>query len=254
MLRTDARTAGAARNLGAERSTADVFCFLDADVEVPADYFERVRSALAAPEPAAAGCTVELVDDGWISRIWGRLHDRGIDHHARMINSANFCIRREAFEQVGGFDDTLVTGEDADICLRLIEAGHELVETHRLRVRHLDNPRTLREFARKEIWHGLGAWATVRRDRPDRPFLMTLAHGFLLTTGSMVLVGRGLDLAGWGLALTAAFAVPLTAVHYRRILARVRPSLLQSVALYQVYFLARLAALLLALGGRNRSE
>jgi glycosyltransferase involved in cell wall biosynthesis len=254
ILRSTSRTAGAARNHGARSATPSIFCFLDADVTVPIGFFQRIRRVFEVPHLAAAGCTVALANDGWISRVWERLHDRGISGISGLINSADFSVRRDVFWQVGGFDEALITGEDADICLRLAEAGHLLVEVPALKVVHHDNPRTLAEFARKESWRGLGASATFRFTRIDRPLAMTVAHGVLLLVGLGSLILTGLRPVGWGLLLLSAIAVPLMTVHYRRVLAHRPPGVGPALVLYQTYFLARLLSLFLIMSGRHRKE
>ena len=252
VIHSSATSIGMARNEGARKARGSVLCFLDADVVVPPDFFDRVDRVFQMPV-AAAGCIVALPESGWITRTWGDLHDRGVANLTSLINSADCCVRAEPFWQVGGFDQSLVTGEDADLCLRLIEAGHQLLEAPMLQVVHLDNPENLAAFARKEVWHGLGAGATVRTNRVDRPFVMTLAHALLLAFGLLVLALGRFSLPAWVLALASWFAVPMLAVQYRRVLANRPPPLVQSLVLYQVYFLARLWALLLALAGRSRS-
>ena len=252
VIHAPATTVAMARNEGAKTAGGSILCFLDADVVVPADFFERVDQVFRMPI-GAAGCTVALPENGWISRTWGRLHDRGVANLTGLINSADCCVRAEPFWQVGGFDQSLVTGEDADLCLRLMEAGYPLLEAPVLQVLHLDNPETLGAFARKEVWHGLGAGSTLRANRVDRPFIMTLAHGLLIAIGLLVLALGRFSFGSVVLALASFLAVPLLAVQYRWVLASRPPALLPALVLYQVYFLARLWALLLALAGRSRS-
>ena len=247
-----AGTAGEARNEGVRASKGASLCFLDADVVVPLDFFERLTRLLARFDGGAVGCTVSLpVDQSWIERTWGQLHDRGISGPTALLNGACMALSRAAFESVGGFRPELTTGEDADLCLRLEEAGVTLFESQELRVLHVDNPRTLGEFFRKEAWRGLGALATVRRDRLDRPATLTLLHGLLLGIAVIIAIVSRLDLKSLLVALAMTQAVPLLAVAFRMAVAERPPSFLASLALYQTYFLARFWALIRIASSRS---
>jgi hypothetical protein len=63
-------------------------------------------------------------------------------------------VRREAFERVGGFDQTLEACEDVDLCNRLRAAGGRLVVDPRLRSAHLGDPGSLRALFLGELWRG----------------------------------------------------------------------------------------------------
>jgi glycosyltransferase involved in cell wall biosynthesis len=250
IVRSQATTAGAARNVGAARATGDTLCFLDADVLVPLDFFRRLAAIVERFPEAAVGCTVSLPTDGsWIERVWGSLHERGVSGEVTLLNGACLAIPIKTFRALGGFRSDLITGEDADLCLRHNEAGGTNLELRDLRTIHLDNPRTLAQFFDKETWRGLGALATVRRDRLDRPFFFTIIHGLLLTGALVLMVTRSFDLVSVVVALALMTVVPLIAVAYRIARAEHPPGILPSLVLYQVYFLARLRALFnLALG------
>jgi GT2 family glycosyltransferase len=76
--------------------------------------------------------------------------------------TANCAIRREAFEQIGGFEDRIRSGGDADVCFRLAAAAWEFelrpdaLVCHRSRHRLID---LLGQRAR----HGSGAeWLEQR--------------------------------------------------------------------------------------------
>lgn len=252
------RNAATVRNHGARRTSGSVVCFLDADCIVPLDYFSQIRAVFSKSWIAAAGCGVDLPTDGsWIERTWHALHFRGVDGFRSYVNSGNLALRRGVFESIGGFDESLETGEDANLGARLVVAGHPVFETRALQVLHIDNPATLRQFYRKEVWHALGMFGTTGFGHLDKPVLATALH-LVLTIGAasallVAIARRSPELLAWGLALL--LLVPTMTVAYRRILSSQKPRLFAALVLYEVYFLARAAALIRLLaprGGRAR--
>jgi GT2 family glycosyltransferase len=65
-------------------------------------------------------------------------------------------VRREAFEQVGGFTEGIRSGGDADLCFRLRVAGWRLDSRDHARVIHHNRAGT-RAFLRQKARHGAGA-------------------------------------------------------------------------------------------------
>lgn len=63
-------------------------------------------------------------------------------------------VRRTAFEEVGGFDESLDTCEDVDLCNRLRAAGWRLLSDSRLFSVHLGDPETLKDVFWGELWRG----------------------------------------------------------------------------------------------------
>src|SRR5207302_5268698 len=74
----------------------------------------------------------------------------------------NAAVRREAFEQVGGFTEGIRSGGDADLCFRLRVAGWKFDAREQAGVLH-DNRATTRAFLRQKTRHGSGAgWLNKR--------------------------------------------------------------------------------------------
>lgn len=238
-------TIGAVRNAGARTGDAPIVSFLDCDCVVPRDYFDRLRRALRDPSRAATGCRVDYPTDGpWVERVWHALHRSGITDGPRAyINSGNLAVRREVFDAVGGFDEVLVTGEDAELGQRINARGLVVWEAHELVVLHLDNPRTLRAFFRKEIWHGQGMLGTLRLWPPHLPALSTLLHFACLVAAVGTLAAAPIPVV-WRLAgaLGLAFTTPVLVVAYRALTKRRAVPWIAATILYQAYLLARLVA------------
>jgi GT2 family glycosyltransferase len=71
----------------------------------------------------------------------------------RLITTRNMLFNRALLDVVPSFDETLTTGEDTDFAFRASQAGCEVVALPSLRVTHLGEPATLRQYFRQQLWH-----------------------------------------------------------------------------------------------------
>jgi glycosyltransferase involved in cell wall biosynthesis len=154
---------GAARNVGARAASGRVLAFLDADVVV-SESWARAMLALAGDEQWEGEITGDVCDvsptPSWLERHWFRaIYQSGGRNY---LNSGNLAMARGDFVAAGGFDERLVTGEDSDLCLRSVARGIRLVPRRELHVHHMGYPRTLREFMRREAWHGRGDFTSLQ--------------------------------------------------------------------------------------------
>jgi glycosyltransferase involved in cell wall biosynthesis len=159
----------AARNAGAERATADILVFVDADVIVHSDAIGRIRAAFGR-DPSLNGLFGSYDDEpgapGAVSGFRNLLH-----HHvhqqaagpAETFWAGLGAIRRLAFLDAGGFDEAWfprASIEDVELGMRLVAGGSrirldpEILGTHLKRWTLLGMLRT--DFARRGIpWIGL---------------------------------------------------------------------------------------------------
>ncbi|MCE5245991.1 glycosyltransferase [bacterium] len=236
-------TIGALRNIGARETGGEALAFVDADCVLDAGWRDAVERALDDPRVAATGAKY-LVPDGarWIESAWFSQRRRRAGP-ASYINSGNLVVRRQAFSAVGGFAEDLWTGEDAELGLRLAQAGFLVFEDPRIAAVHLGNPKTLRAFYRKQRWHAAGMLGTFRRSWWDKPLVMTCLFGASLCAGAALLplTARG---AAWGVAAAALVCwAPAACALYRAAECRDGRRAPALFVLYAVYLAARLSAL-----------
>lgn len=239
-------TIASARNQGAARATGTHVSFVDADCLVPPDYLDRLAGVFGAVCAEAVGCHVAPPPgSAWPVEVWYRVHASPEDGPRLWLPATALTVTRAAFESVGRFDDAKETHEDVEFCARLHAAGFRIWETHSITVTHLDNPATLGAFFTKEAWRARGAFDGRKAGGTDRPTVAMVCHLMLLAAGSgLALGGPGSAAVRAGAAVALASTVPLASVLLRtwRNNHLVRP--MAALVLYQVYYLARLAALL----------
>lgn len=147
---------GALRNEGVRHSCGEVLVFLDADVRLTAEWAEAISGVLTELRAKPLQLTgARGIPEGtdWIGREWFAPLVR---RPMRYIVTSHLIVPRVAFETVGGFDETLQTGEDADFSARAVAKGLPVCPRPQLLVRDAGFPRTLGAFFKRERWHGRG--------------------------------------------------------------------------------------------------
>lgn len=181
LIRNNAnRGVAPARNQGAKLGSAPLVCFLDSDAVLHPESLARLsnavlsqgRVALAAPvfvgqAPGASGGRAPTLRRK-LARMAG-LSDR-YEEADRAPGATTWdvdfaigacqLVRRAAFEEVGGLDESYFYGpEDVDFCLRLREAGWRIVQVADAPVEHPPRRRNRRLLTVRGIRH---AWAVCR--------------------------------------------------------------------------------------------
>lgn len=255
LIRHDDASVGALRNLGAAQGSGPYLSFIDADCEISDGYFAAALADLRESGASATGYPYALPDEpGWIESVWHDLHHRDIAREVTYLNAGNFFVRRSAFERVGGFRVDIRTGEDAELGQRLTDAGERIHANPAVRAVHLGNPKTIRDFYRRGVWHGLGMFGTVRRGAIDKPTAMLFAH-LIATLVGLIVLGAGPGSLATRLAIVVALQllVPTITVAYRALLVRRVRAPLRGVFLYWLYYWARAHSLLLLMRGHART-
>src|SRR5579863_3160693 len=121
-----------------------------------------VSEAVATCEHGADAVCVPNRSDPTVS-FWSAVRDfeRRMYDGSRLLGSARF-FSRQAFDAIGGFDESIVAGDDYDINNRLIAHGlrAEWISASEL---HLGEPESLREIAAKSFFYGSVFWPFLRK-------------------------------------------------------------------------------------------
>lgn len=115
-----------ARNLGAAAATGGILAFTDDDCEVDPHWLSELARVFKSgdyaavggpnlsPEPENLALALTTAAPGAPTHVM--LSDREAEH----LPGCNLAVRREAFDQIGGFDPIFETaGDDVDFCWRL---------------------------------------------------------------------------------------------------------------------------------------
>ena len=152
---TEARrqTIAEGRNLGAQQATGDILVFINADT-VPQDPEEFVREISkfangSDPEVVAFACPVHIAPD---ERRWSdAIFHNFFNNYVRLLNLVGLgmgrgecqIVRRDAFKEVGSYEEHMAAGEDFDLYRRLTSKGRI---GHQNAFRVFESPRRFRRF------------------------------------------------------------------------------------------------------------
>jgi O-antigen biosynthesis protein len=150
----------AVNNFGARCASGDVLLFLNNDTEVISPDFLReivlwtglkdvgvVGAKLLSPDSTIQHAGVILGLTGFAGHIFGGSPEGGFSifglpewyRDLTAVTAACMAIRREVFEEVGGFDEEFILcGNDVEICLRAISRGYRVVYNPYIRLKHLE--------------------------------------------------------------------------------------------------------------------
>ena len=168
----DNRGAGAARNAGLAEVTTPLVAFVDTDVDVDDQWLDALLPhfsdpsvALVAPRVASTTGTSTLAQYE-TARSPLDLGDQAARIAAgtrvSYVPGAALVVRTEMLRAIGGFDESLRTGEDVDMVWRLIDAGHRCRYEPLTTVHH--RPRsTLPALIRQRLAYGRSAAALDRK-------------------------------------------------------------------------------------------
>jgi glycosyltransferase involved in cell wall biosynthesis len=153
----------ATRNKGANLATEDWLLFTDSDC-VPS--FNWISDYLTHLDEegidAVAGCIKPYPPSNLIQKTLSIFtlpeNQEEIIHSYFSIGkglypAANLAIRRDVFSLVGGFNESLIYGEDHELCYKIYESGHKIKAVTDAAVEHIHR-KSLRKLIRQSFGFG----------------------------------------------------------------------------------------------------
>jgi O-antigen biosynthesis protein len=163
-----------ARNTGLRDAQGEIVAYLDDDAYPDPQWlrhlvlaFERKSSYAGVGGPNVPPPDSSLVASCVGEAPGGPIHVLISDREAEHIPGCNMAFRKDALDEVGGFDPQFrVAGDDVDICWRLLDAGFEIGFSPAALVWH-EPRRSIRAYWRQQFGYGR-AEALLERKWPDR--------------------------------------------------------------------------------------
>jgi glycosyltransferase AglI len=119
----------AARNKGIQNSKGEIIVFIDADMKTYPDFLRKIYSFMSDEKVKYAGFNVEMeLKDKSIAGLYDKITGFKIKDsiEGRQFVSTN-CLtaKREIFDEVGFFDERLISGGDREFGQKVLKYGYK---------------------------------------------------------------------------------------------------------------------------------
>lgn len=181
-------TPGLQRNAGWKNGTAPFVQFLDSDTIIDPAWLRAATTAIQDPAIGAInGYRRELHPERTIYNWIGDIEWNGPPGQSDCFGG-DVLIRRTALEESGGYDETLVGGEDPELSRRIIRNGWQIRRLDALMTSHDLAMTTIRQYLKRGFRSGYGFAAVRLREakagssfwKPENRKILIKGGGFLI--------------------------------------------------------------------------
>lgn len=151
------------RNVGVRQAQGDIIVFTDSGCIPQDNWLERLLAPILFEGEFVTCGPAEAVGKSVYSGV--RRHTDPEPDYVSMATTINIAFRREAFEVVGGFDESFGAAEDLDFTWRLTDKGYCLRWVANAVVKH--DWGTPQRQLRRAFFYGKG-WCRLLRKHPHR--------------------------------------------------------------------------------------
>lgn len=169
--REQTRGQAAARNAALRLLDEGIVAFTDADCVPEPEWLAQIAEAYTSPEIAAvSGSISEYEPQTLIERCLAITAFPQPDQATTItayspttvFYTANLSVRVDVLRRFGLFDESMSTGEDLDLCWRILRGGGVIVGAPSACVRHIHRP-TLSAALKRQFFYGAGRPRLMRK-------------------------------------------------------------------------------------------
>ncbi len=156
-LVSDAKPIARARNELLKQAKGDYVLWLDSDIELVSNILPELFRHLKGRVIGVSASSL-TVPNNWKNSL-RRIEENVFRNYAPKIHEARSCMfecalfKKNPLIKAGGFKEEFTSGEDNDLCERLIKHGGKLLKLRDVTANHYYNSNNI---GRKMRWYGAG--------------------------------------------------------------------------------------------------
>ena len=180
------KTIAQLRNIGARESKGELYAFVDTDCVLHQEWLKIGVFYLKDPKTGIVGNKTITDNSNWYLKTISFIRDQDEEvATGSWIPTASFIVKKTIFNQINGFKDNLVTGEDVDFGYRA-KKYCQILLVGQMKSVHLGEDKNLIELFNKEIWRGSSNINSIKTHgivKEEIPSLLVPVYGLLLGIG-----------------------------------------------------------------------
>jgi len=150
----------AARNFGVRNAKGSFAFFLDSDMELTPDIVQQCIAACLAKGAEAVIIPEESIANGFLSEC--RRMEKKMHFGDRFFEAPRF-FNKEIIQKVGGYNESLIYGEDFDLYIRIQKAGYKTCRVQS-KIMHHEGELSMKEIVLKANRYGKSLLLFVRKN------------------------------------------------------------------------------------------
>lgn len=156
-------TISALRNEGVKHCDADYLAFIDADMFLSPNWATAMILELDSEEKRVIVSSYEHIPDNAtsIEKIRVLLNNYTKDTNVPFMTGRNLFLKRQIFNEIGGFPENLVTAEDYYFTGKASDLGNLYMSSKAFAI-HLGEDKNYKEMFKKEIWRSRANYFSMK--------------------------------------------------------------------------------------------
>jgi glycosyltransferase involved in cell wall biosynthesis len=150
------------RNFGAKKAKGKYLFFLDADMELLPKVLSECIDKVSNKQVGVVIVPEESVSTNYWERV--KAFERSFYNISGSTTDAGRFVRREAFKEVGGYDETITGPEDWDLAESIIKLGFKSARI-RSKIFHYERVPSLYSLGRKKYYYGLKSHRYLKKQQ-----------------------------------------------------------------------------------------